>query len=74
MNNDAPVPGTIIAGISAAVVGGSVSVVVIRWGVPTVIGRRIAAIIAVGRSAIVTVTGAIGVRAGSYATNYRASN
>ena len=70
-NNNAPVAGTIIAGVSAAVVGGSVAVVVIRWGVPTVISRGIAAI-AVARSTIVT--GAICVGAGCYATDHRASN
>src|ERR1700724_441206 len=55
----------------SAVVCGSVAV---RWGVPAVISRGIAAIVAVPRSAVVTVARAIGVGAGRYSTDHRTSN
>jgi len=68
-NDNAPVPGTIIAGISATVVGRSIPTIV-RRGIATIVGRGIASIvrrgiaaIAIPRSTIVTVTGPIGVRA-----------
>src|ERR1700720_753523 len=68
--NNAPVPGTIVGG---SIVTRPISTV--RRGVPAaVISWTIAAIIAISGSAIVTVTWAVSVRAGGYATDHRACN